>query len=227
MSKKHFWHHNLLSTTAIGISLVTVYSVIEPDAGHHSVADFTFPQSIPLSSWNNTNNQSIAIASAPDNQDNVIHSANLYQYQESQQNAQLDVAMYYVTDTRGDVKSFFLEQTEIAPEILATKEIKQQGNSYYSIFNDSDRTYLSTCLNPTGNSTVTQKQFSQSLNQRPIDLKLLKDWLLGKASIRDRRCLWITISTSNRNLSSTEPEEILQTFWQSWDTWWKPRFPSL
>ena len=229
MSKKDFWHYNLLTTTAIGISLVTVYSVVDSDAGNHSVANFAFPQTIPLLSWNSISNQPIKIAASAsaNERSNVIHSAQLYQYQEQKHNAQLDVAMYYVTDTRGDIKSFFLEQTEIAPEVLASKKIRKQGKSYYSIFEDRDRTYLSTCLNPTGNSTVTQRQFSQSLNQRPLNLELLKDWLLGKASIRDRRCLWITISTSNQNTSFTEPEQILQQVWQGWTSWWQPRFPSL
>lgn len=224
MIKKSHWHQNLLTATAISIGLVTVYSFIDSDVGNRPVSKFTFPEKIPLSSGKNIANETIEIAQSTESND-VVHSANRYYYQE--ENTELDVAMYYLTDTRGDINSLLLKQTQISPKALENQQIKQQGNNYYSVFSDRDRTYLSTCLHPTGESTVTQKQFSQSLNQRPLNLKLLKDWLLGKASIRDRRCLWIVISTPHNNLSFLEPEDILQEAWQQWDRWWQPRFPTL
>ena len=216
------WHHSLLSTTAIGISLVAAYSVINSDAGNRPTTNFVFPPKIPLPSWEYVGKQTIDVSpieEAPD----VIQSANRYRYRDNA--TQLNIDMYYLTDTRGQIEHL-LQKARISPD-LKTQQIKQQDNNYYSIFSDRNYTYLSSCLNPTGESTVTQKQFSENLYKRSLNLKLLSDWLLGKASIRDRRCLWVTISTPNDSSSFLEPTDILEQTWQDWHQWWRPRFPSL
>ena len=220
------WHHSLLSTTAIGISLVAAYSVVNSNVGNRPVTDFVFPQKIPLPSWEYVGNQTIDVSQIDlaANRE-VIQSANRYQYRENA--TQLDIEMYYLTDTRGQIEHLLQEQAHISPETLETQQIKQQNDNYYSIFSDRHRTYLSSCLNPTGESTVTQKQFSENLYQRSLNLKLLSDWLLGKASIRDRRCLWVTISMPNNSSSFLEPTDILEQTWQDWYRWWQPHFPSL
>lgn len=220
------WHHSLLSTTAIGISLVAAYSVINSDAGNRPVTDFVFPQRIPLPSWKYLGNQTIDVSPInSESESDVVQSAKRYKYRENA--TQLDIEMYYLTDTRGNIEHLLQKQARISPETLKRQQIKQQDNNYYSIFSDRNYTYLSSCLNPTGESTVTQKQFSESLYNRSLNLKLLGDWLLGKASIRDRRCLWVTISTPNDSSSFLEPTDILEQTWQDWHQWWQPRFPSL
>lgn len=226
MISKHLWHHSLIATTTIGIALTAAYSVINPDVGNHPVADFAFPQNISLASWEYMGNQPIDVSQldSKENQDR-IQSANRYQYQD--RNTKLDIEMYYLTDTRGNIESLLQQQTKIAPETLKTQEIKQQDNNYYSLFSDRDRTYLSSCLNPTGNSTVTQKQFSQNLDRRQLNLRLITDWLKGKDSIRDRRCLWITLSIPNDSASFLSPNDILEQAWHNWHQWWQPRFPNL
>ena len=220
------WHHSLLSTTAIGISLVAAYSVINSDAGNRSVNNFVFPQKIPLPSWEYVGGQTIDISqinSAAGH--DVIQGGNRYQYRENA--TELDIEMYYLTDTRGHIEHLLQKEAQISSETLKTQEIKQQDNNYYSIFSDRNYTYLSSCLNPTGESTVTQKQFSENLYKRSLNLRLLSDWLLGKASIRDRRCLWVTMAIPNDSSSFLEPTDILEQTWQDWHQWWQPRFPSL
>lgn len=219
------WHHNLLSTTAIGISLVAAYSVINSNAGNRPVTNFVFPQKIPLPYWEYVGKQTINVSPTVEEARDIIQSANRYRYRENA--TLLNIDMYYLTDTRGHIEHLLQKQASINPETLKTQQIEQQDNNYYSIFSDRDRTYLSSCLNPTGESTVTQKQFSENLDKRLLNLKLLSDWLLGKASIRDRRCLWVTISTPNDSSSFLEPTDILKQTWQDWHQWWQPRFPSL
>jgi cyanosortase A-associated protein len=226
MKDKNIWHHNLVVATTISISLVTVYSLINQKVGNHSVSQFSFPTQIPLATWEYIGNQKINIIryKLEKNQDK-IQSASRYQYQENTN--KLDIEMYYVTDTRGGVEKLLLKQGKIASESLKKQEIKQQNNGYYSLFQDRDRTYLSSCLNPTGNSTVTEKQFSENLDRRPLNPELIGNWLLGKTSIRDRRCLWVTISTPNNSSSFLDSKDILEQVWQNWYQWWQPRFPEL
>ena len=216
----------LLAIAAIGISSVALYSLINPEVGNHSVSTFTFPPQIPLADWEYQGKHNIEVDkfNSKDSQD-VVQSAIRYRYKEN--DTPLNIDIYYLTDTRGHLESLLSKRLEIDSESLQTQKIEQQANGYYSLFSDRDRTYLSSCLNPTGKSTVTQKQFSQNLNQRPLDLELLKNWLLGKASIRDRRCLWVTISTPQNSGSFLQSSDILEQVWQTWYEWWQPRFPSL
>lgn len=223
---QYSWHDRLLILTSIAISLLAVYSLINPKVGNRSVAEFKFPEQIPLPFWEYTGYQKIKLDQSKliENQED-IQSANRYQYQES--TTKLDIEMYYFTNTRGNVANFLLKHTNINPESLKKQTIKQQDNGYYSLIQYGDRTYLSSCLNPTGNSTVTEKQFSENLNRRPFNLKLLGNWLIGKESIRDRRCLWVTISIPHDNSSFLASNDTLEQVWQNWYRWWKPRFPKL
>jgi cyanosortase A-associated protein len=58
-------------------------------------------------------------------------------------------------------------------------------------------------------------------------LKVFLAWLLGKASIRDRRCLWTQLSIPVTELEPKQAYLILEKSWQEWYQWWQPRFPSL
>jgi cyanosortase A-associated protein len=230
MNEQNVWHHNLMIVTTISIGLVAVYSFINQKVGNRSVSQFNFPTQIPLATplatWEYMGNQDLKIIESKSEIDREkIQSASHYQYRENTN--KLDIEMYYVIDTRGGVEKLLLKQSKIAPESLKKQEIKQQNNGYYSLFQDRDRTYLSSCLNPIGNSTVTEKQFSENLDRYPLNLELIGNWLLGKTSIRDRRCLWVTISTPNNSSSFLDSKDILEKVWQNWYRWWQPRFPEL
>jgi cyanosortase A-associated protein len=226
MINKNSLHHKLMITTAISISCVTISSIINSNVGNRPVPHFEFPKTIPLTFWQQIENKNIKVTQLTSQQNQyVIQSANLYQYQE--EDIQLDIKMYYLTDARGNVEDLLLEQTKITPKALKKKEIRQQNNNFYILFSDRHRTYLSSCLNPNGNSVINRTQFSQNISNRQLSLKLLVNWLIGKDSIRDRRCLWVTISTPNNSSSFLQPQDLLEQVWQEWYQWWQPRFPEL
>lgn len=247
MSNKHSWHHGLLMTTAVGISLVTAYSLVNPKLGHRNAALLNFPEAIPLSSWQPVSNKAIAVESPEteeQNEQHEIQGGNRYFYQDAETN--LEIAMYYLTDTTGNTAKLLQQYEKISPETIENQQIKETKDGYYSLFEDSDRSYITGCLHSVGLTSVTNRQFSHSMAQKNISLQLLlnslagkekigkqhfvllRDWLLGEDTIRDRRCLWITVSTPNHKGGSLfEPSEILLPVWHSWVSWWQPRFPSL
>jgi cyanosortase A-associated protein len=226
MISKSQWRSSFLAATCAGICLVTAYSFIEPTAGNRQVASFLFPNSIPLNSWQ-------PIASEPLTEEKTeiedkldfIESTKSYTY--SQDGIPLRVEMRYLVGTRGDISSLIQEQTAIPPEIVKqAKEQQLEGIGFHTMFIYQDRAYLNSCINPSGSSTVTGKQFSQNLYNN-FNSDILLAWLLGKASIRDRRCLWTQLSIP---ITESEPEQaysILEKVWQEWYQWWQPRFPSL
>lgn len=227
MISKSQWRSSFLATTCAGVCLVTAYSCIEPTAGNRQAASFIFPDSVPLNSWQPTATESLTNERTEiENNQDFIKSSRGYTY--IKDGIPLMVEMRYLVGTRGDISNLIEEQTAIPPEILKkAEEQKLEGVGFHSLFVYQDRAYLSSCINPSGSSTVTGKQFSQNLYAHNLNHTVLLAWLLGKASIRDRRCLWAHFSTP---VTESEPEQayqILEKAWQEWYRWWQPRFPPL
>jgi cyanosortase A-associated protein len=221
------WRTNFLITISVGIGLVNVYSCLEPTAGNRPVASFSFPEFVPLNSWKlNKTEQLFPQKKEIDSQENLVKSSKSYTYKKN--SIPLKVEMRYVVGTRGDVEGLIKEETNIPPEFL-----KQQNSQYlkdlgfHTRFIYEGQAYLSACINPRGGSTYTHKQFSLNRYAYDFNFNLLLDWLIGKASIRDRRCLWAHLSTPVDSLKPQKSYQILEQAWSNWYQWWQPRFPSL
>lgn len=224
MISKSFWHQSLLATTAVGIGLTAVYSILNSEVGNRSIAEFSFPSAIPLANWQQLDNGTVPLE-PPAKLKEQIQTGNRYLYRDG--STELAISMYYLTNTRGDVDGLLAQYADMGSEDWQLGEILETDLGFYRLASDRKRTYITGCLNSQGTTTVSQRQFSTSLNNRQFDLELLLDWLLNRASIRDRRCLWVTISTPNQGATLFELTEVLLPAWHSWLTWWQPRFPSL
>ena len=150
------------------------------------------------------------------------------------QEISLDIS--YLVGTRGDVETYLREYTDIPPETIKAKKVKHiEGVGYHALFANGDRqgdsksnrAYLSSCISPRSLSNVTQKQFSQFRYQNDLQLQVGLDWLQGKASIRDRRCLWILLSTPIMQSDPKTAYQVLENTWQDLYQWWLPNFPRL
>ncbi len=220
--------NSLLILTNIALISATLYSWVEPQVGNRTVKSFTFPDSIPLAAWNQIKHNPVPLKTQinlEEKAEDLIESAKYYQY--IQDNITIDVSLFYVVNTRGNLNKLIATHTNISQEIISKQQVKQYGNiGSYSLFYEGDRAYLSSCLNPQGSTTVTSQQFSARLNQVKITPNLIGKWLLGKASIRDRRCLWMHLSLP---LSSevNDADRILENTWRELVQWWIPNFPKL
>lgn len=228
------WRSYVLAIASIGTNLAVVYGLIVPTVGNRPVADFELPDRFSLNS-----NQAIAVKSSlvsqkmKNQEREVIKATKKYQYIQDKQEISLDIS--YLVGTRGDVATYLQEYTDIAPEIIKTKEVKHiTGVGYHALFTSSDRqesqsnrAYLSSCISPRSPSNITQKQFSQFRYQNDLQLQVGLDWLQGKASIRDRRCLWILLSTPIKRSDPKTAYQVLENAWQELYQWWLPNFPRL
>lgn len=220
--------NSLLIFTNIIVASATIYCFSNQQAGKQSVSSFIFPNQVPLSFWNQREKKNLSIEELDINfgkQPNAIISGKRYQY--VRDNLIIDADIFYVVNTRGNVSKLIETRTQISEDALNQQKIKKSDDiGFYSIFRDDKFVYLSSCLNPQGKSTVTSKQFSENLNQVKLIPSLLGKWLVGKASIRDRRCLWIHLSLPlNSEISNTE--KILESAWLDLVQWWTPNFPQL
>jgi cyanosortase A-associated protein len=106
---------------------------------------------------------------------------------------QLDVRVRYLVDADGDVQTYARTFEPTAPAAPALIR-KREGSGYYALASGGGRAYLSACLNPSGESTVTAAQFGR--NRRTYDLgpQRLALWLFNQGTLLDERCLWAQLS---------------------------------
>jgi cyanosortase A-associated protein len=215
----------LLAITSISINLCLVYALVVPSVSDRSVADFEFPESFAGS------NQIFASKTSNDNSQaeaKIEQIKTSQQYQTIQDGREIDLAISYLVGTRGDVETYLQDYTSIDAKAIKGKKIQQLDQiGYHALVTDNNRAYLTSCISPRSLSSVTQRQFSQQRYEHDLDWQIAFDWLRGKASIRDRRCLWVLLSTPVNQANSQTTEQVLETAWKDIYRWWLPNFPSL
>ncbi|MGG6265316.1 cyanoexosortase A system-associated protein [Leptolyngbya sp. AN03gr2] len=157
---------------------------------------FEIPQTLNLPNWSFKSSSAIN-----DNQSN-FQSGKTYQYQQNQNT--IDIEIRHIVNTDGDVRDYLQVYQAIA---LTQAPITQNKNGFYGLFTHQNRTYLSTCINPKGESTFTGVQFARNRNLYDIRLDRIALWLFSSTSLRDERCLWVQLSTTNSD------RELLEKVW--------------
>ena len=217
-----------LAAISVAIALITVYAIADPQVGNHQVADFTFPDEIPLANWQPLSSESLAIATQPDENGESIKAARRYLYRQNELNMMLEIR--YLVGTRGNISGLLTEYLELSPATQQVKKITGVGSYLFVEDENSNQgpetvNYLSSCLTSFGNSIADQKEFSEVLNQVKLTPELFWNWFWGQESLRDRRCLWVNLSLAS------EPNELahknLEQAWLELHQWWQPHFPEL
>ncbi|MEM9276145.1 MAG: cyanoexosortase A system-associated protein [Cyanobacteria bacterium P01_F01_bin.143] len=228
MSHESKIRNGFLATISVAIALITAYAIADPQVGNHRVADFAFPDEIPLANWDSLSSESLAIATDLNEDGESIEAARRYLYRQNELNLMLEIR--YLVGTRGNIASLLTEYLEFSPATQQVKKIKGVGSYLLVEYENSNQgketvNYLSSCLTSFGHSIVEQKEFSEVLNQVKLTPELFWNWLWGKDSLRDRRCLWVSLSlVSGQNESA---HEDLEQAWLDLHQWWQPRFPEL
>ncbi|GAP97699.1 cyanoexosortase A system-associated protein [Leptolyngbya sp. NIES-2104] len=158
-------------------------------------ATFEVPQTLDLPDW------SLKSSSPINDNQRTFQSGRTYQYQQKQ--TTIDIEIRHIINTDGDVRDYF----QVYQSIVPTQPIIQQKNGFYGLFTHQNRTYLSTCINPKGESTFTGVQFARNRNLYDIRPDRIALWLFSSTNLRDERCLWVQLSTTNRD------RELLEKTW--------------
>jgi len=226
MIEQNQWRSSCLAITAISINIVTIYALINPNVGNRSVADFEFPQEIEFNSGKAfISSDSADVTKASPSPAEIVKASQSYRY--TQGKSPIDLEISYLANTRGGVEAYLQKYTKIEPEAIQSEEIVQMDNiGYHALLTSGDRAYLSSCISPRSPSSVTPRQFSQYRYQNDLNLRVGWEWLQGKASIRDRRCLWVHLSTPLVSDSQTA-YKTLEATWREIYQWWLPNFPAI
>lgn len=207
---------SFLAITLIGVLLVLAKSILIPAENKQVASAFVFPLTVPLTGWQTLPSSSLNQKTQP----NYLSGR---QYKYTQQDLPLNIEMRYVVNTVGDVKEFVKQTTKIP----LTKVIQRQqaGIGFYNLFTYQEKAYLSSCINPRGGTTVTDRQFKQNRNTYDLQFNRLLPWLLGEEKLKDNRCLWTHLSVPLKHTTPDNAYQKLETAFFSWYQWWEVRFP--
>jgi cyanosortase A-associated protein len=228
----------MINSATFGLIILTLGIIaISPNIGSRSPQKPEFESEIDLSGWELTNSDSFVL---PNQQDEIldptIRNRQLYgflagghEYDYQKDDYELNIRTLYVLGSIGGIHLFILDENDQPlPRQKGFIEIREkEGIGYYGLFKTEEKAHLIACINSTGKTTVTSKQFF--LNRKEHNLKLTRmfSWLLGQESLVDRRCLWNHLSLP---LNDNTPESlypILEEAWFSWYQQWENQFPEL
>lgn len=214
---------SLLAATFLGAVLVTAKLAAAPKNDQDAVQKPNpLPETIAVQNWQFLNSTSLKPSKeAPFGR----------QYRYRQGDRPLDVELQYMSSD-GNVSRYLFVYTPVRTANSAMKIKHKPGVGYYGVLSHKGNAYLSACINPRGESTVTEQQFTQNRYTYDLQVSRFLPWLLGKESLIDRRCLWTFMSTPLEtqskagNATATEAAyKTLETTWFSWNKWWQSNFP--
>ncbi|MCM1984891.1 cyanoexosortase A system-associated protein [Lyngbya confervoides] len=193
---------------------VLVKVTVAPATDTQKADPFAFPNQIQLSQWQALPSQRLL---TQDIGLSKYLGGRRYQYQKN--GTSLLIELYHFTNSDGEVKQFLKNKISSPSPLIQHKK----NTGYYGLFTDQKRAYLSACINPSGNSTLTKRQFKQNRNTYDPAMRLLP-WLLGKSNLIENRCMFVLLSTPLKQ-DSTIPYQILENVWSLWYQSWNYQFP--
>lgn len=214
---------SILAFLSVAVMLVLAKSILSPPGKTSQLAPFNFPETVPLSTWQPIDSKNIPGESGKKYD---IYLGGMH-YRYVQNGLPIDIEMRYLANTDGHVKGYLKKYTTIPSSPDKFKPIfrQKEGIGIYNLFVFEERAYLSACINPRGDTTVTGDQFRKNRAIYDMRFERIILWLFGQKELRDNRCLWALLSTPLQDSSPEKAYQILEQAWFSWYQWWQPQFP--
>ena len=221
-SKKYF----LIIALASSI-IATGVSVFVPR--YYERSKFQLPDQVSLSEWQSLSSENL-LPLLQNPQESRVADARRYLYTSLGQDT-LRVDALYIKASTVIPKSLEILNLQYSLDRLNIRHQKMIG--HYALFNDQDRVYLSSCINPRGLSTVTEDQLISNRNYYDFTPDRIATYLLGMSYIRDNRCLFTIMSvpleksqiSDLKNNSLDDAYQKLEKAWTSWYQKWENNFP--
>ncbi|ACK73632.1 conserved hypothetical protein [Gloeothece citriformis PCC 7424] len=225
---------SLLGLTLVGILGVLFKLIWFPAEDKKlSTTDFVFPQTVPLSNWEQQETRKLRLIPKKENGLRPgFDPGQLYKYVKDKDALEVEAryAKYH-----GNINSHLIVYRQLPPATISPKIKYLKDTGYYGVFTHKNQAFLSACVNPKGQSTATEQQFTKNryLNSWSIQRTFL--WLIGQEDLFDGRCLWTLMSVPISNYDpyllvlekDLEDEyQKLETAWVEWYRWWKNNLPS-
>ena len=176
---------SLFLITALASSWIAIsIAIFIPKSKQNS--QFEFPQQVTLSEWRSYPSENLPKALIND-----AIATKRYAYTSSTNN-DLRIDILYINRRINLLKE--LKMVGLNPLKNSLNERYLEMIGHHILFQDQERTYLSSCINSRGGSTVTEAQFNQNRNTFDITPERLGLYLLGIKALQDTRCLLVIMS---------------------------------
>lgn len=190
--------------------LVMARSVVDSSWGKTVMP--TLPETIKLPAWQQTAMKPVSIKHP---EYDLKSQGNLYKFMTAS-NAEVTLEIFFYENPSGGMDQFFEifspdeKRKSALPNMTITKDI----NGFYGLYYTESHAKLSACINPRGNSTVTNEQFLA--NRRTFDLspKRFLPVFFGLERLRDWRCLWVNFSVPREKSDENKSSQILVGAWK-------------
>jgi cyanoexosortase A len=212
-----------LPLASLSIATATIATLTIPQIGRKEVKPLSFPSQLSLASWKEK--ASVSLVNANEQTETKLHpnrvrSGQKYRYQNSE--TEVAVALRFLSPTFGEVESYikktYDQSLQTAYRQGKTSYIRNLG--HYRLFQDGTRAYLSACLTPEGESTVSLTDYMNKTNAGVFQWEYVIPRLLGTKSLRERRCLWVHLSTPLEQQSPEQSYRLLESvFGEGYSQW--------
>lgn len=222
----------LLSLTLFGLLGVLLKVILFPtEEKKQLTSNFVFPDIVPLSGWQQKETIKLKTFKATPLGPGLA-PGQLYKYVNNQ--GYLEVEGRY-EQYKGNINRYIVIYRNMPPATLKPRIKYKKDLGYYGVFEDKDKVFLSACVNPKGESTATENQFSNNRFANGWGIQRTFLWIIGQQDLFDGRCLWTIMSVP---ITNYDPYQItlekdledeyqkLETAWVEWYQWWKANLPS-
>ena len=216
---KPFIRIGFIALTLMGTIAGITYSVIVPPPDKKNLKNYTFefPDTLPLSSWQLTSTQSLP----GDGKTKAVGKR--YEYDNNDQELSAEIRFHRYSS--GNISRFLNIYTPVKAASLKLIAKHQEGIGYYALLKEGNQAILTACLNPIGESTITQQQFSKNRYKHGWGIKQTFMWLIGHGDLLDGRCFWTALFTPIAEDADDsivqEKYQTLEAAWFDWYRWWK------
>jgi len=211
----------LLAVTLAGALLVLGKAIATPKDSNAAKNPYQLPSAVPLSGWQASGSSNLQKAKGDPTGQN-------YTYTQGQNS--VEVRLLYMKED-GNVSRFLFVYSPVRAANANLQMRYQPGVGYYGVLSHEGKAYLSACIAPRGESTVTEQQFRENLYAHDLQVGRILPWISGQEPLLDRRCLWTLMSTPLPSGKGSDPQasetayKALESAWFSWFQWWQPKFP--
>jgi cyanoexosortase A len=227
----------LTISVILGLIFLSFGLFFSPIEGVNKISSYQFPNKIPLVNWKSVDSHTSDLIGKnlkpdPSSREeygieldklNKILAGRVYHYKNSSR--ELIVSANYLVNTLANINTYYdsfgkLSQLKNAVE-------KKDKDGFYLNFLNENQLHFTACVNSQGKTTITQNQFisyfySSSLSNFEIGHVL--NWLMGKALLKDKRCLLLEASIDSQ---SSDRDAQLMAAWTELVSYWQKNFPPL
>lgn len=217
MSKWDGFRIALMAVAISGVGVVLAQELLSKPEEKAAV-NVTFPQTVPITNW-----QPLSSSALPAKSEDQSDPGQLYYYQNG--NEKLKIETRYQLYTDSNASRLLMVYEGIPPATILPKTKYKKDIGHYYLFDYQDQAYLSACLPPKGESSVTQQQYVNNRYRYGWSISRSFLWLIGQKDLFEGRCLWTVVSMPVDLYKSADAAdqayEKLETAWFDWFRWWR------